>query len=366
MPDHRPTLAVLLAAAISLATGCATSPTADDAIDFGPLPSLDEVRALSVFSGATGAPMTWTEMIDAAEAADVIIIGEQHDDAVGHVVQAAVVTDLAARGDDVALALEMLERDEQSLVDDYLDGIIDAKEFAKQTFSKRWGGGPWEHTYQPVVDAAHDGGGAVIAANAPRRYVRLARTDGYERLEALPESRRRYFDLPGGPPGERYRERFIEVMTPAVAQHGSPDPVAPLEDAPDSPEDAPEESADDTLRPADEAPDETAPEDEEPLMDETMAAMFRSQRVWDATMAASIARGLENGARKVVHLVGQFHSDFEGGTVHELRQLVPEVRVLVISMQRADGHTLRDDDRDRADVIIYTGAETDGDRHTRR
>ena len=39
------------------------------------------------------------------------------------------------------LALEMLERDEQLLVDDYMDGLIDADKLALQTQSANWAGG---------------------------------------------------------------------------------------------------------------------------------------------------------------------------------------------------------------------------------
>ena len=60
-------------------------------------------------------------------------------------------------------------------------------------------------------------------------------------------------------------------------------------------------------------------------------------------------------ADKIVHLVGQFHSDFEGGTIMEVRRRAPDVRVLSISMQAVDATSLREDDVDRADIVIYTG-----------
>lgn len=74
-------------------------------------------------------------------------------------------------------------------------------------------------------------------------------------------------------------------------------------------------------------------------------------------MADSIARARRGGAAKVIHLVGQFHADFAGGTVQELRARLPGVRVLILSMQRAEGASLRSEDRDRADVVVYTGAQ---------
>ena len=59
--------------------------------------------------------------------------------------------------------------------------------------------------------------------------------------------------------------------------------------------------------------------------------MFRGQLVMDATMAASIAGARRDGAEKVVHLVGHFHCDFNGGTVQELQYRDPNARILVIT-----------------------------------
>jgi hypothetical protein len=83
---------------------------------------------------------------------------------------------------------------------------------------------------------------------------------------------------------------------------------------------------------------------------------FRSQLLWDSTMADSIARALRTPrTTKVIHLVGQFHSDFSGGTVKELRARRPIARVLTVSMQRRDGDALHERDEGRADIIIHTG-----------
>jgi uncharacterized iron-regulated protein len=91
---------------------------------------------------------------------------------------------------------------------------------------------------------------------------------------------------------------------------------------------------------------------------------FRSQLLWDATMGDSIARALRTPrTKKVVHLVGQFHSDFSGGTVKEVRARRPIARVLTVSMQRSDGAFLRERDEGRADVVIYTGKRPSND-HT--
>jgi uncharacterized iron-regulated protein len=268
-----------------------------------------------MYSGRTGQPINWSDLRQAFAWADVIIVGEEHDDAVGHAVELAVVHDVVCSHSRAALSMEMFERDEQPVVNDYLEGIIDAESLEKLTHSTNWGGeGKWVAWYQPMIECAKEHNARIVAANAPRRYVRLARTDGYDRLRALPPPRREFFDLPGELKDQSYVDRFVEMMSDNG--HESPGVRRSLKE-----------------------------------VEEIMGA----QLVWDATMAASIAKARRGGASKIVHIVGQFHSDYNGGTVQELRRRSPGVKILTITMQRDDGTSLRDEDRDRADVVIYTG-----------
>jgi uncharacterized iron-regulated protein len=284
-------------------------------------------RDLPMFDGRSGDRVTWDQVMDSVGGADIIIVGEQHDDAVGHAVELALTEDVLDRWPDAAVSMEMLERDEQSIVDDYLDGIIEADDLARLTFSTNWGAtDSWGIWYQPLVDAARETGSPVVAANAPRRYVSLARSEGYERLDALPPARRDLVDWPAELPEGAYRDRFWEVMSE----------VHPSEE---------------------EAMDEEAAAAAAEAAEAFVEALFSAQLVWDTTMARSIVRAAEAGASKVVHFVGQFHCDFDGGTVQQIRAMRPEARIMVISLDSAAADTLVDDDRDRADVVVYTGGE---------
>jgi uncharacterized iron-regulated protein len=255
----------------------------------------------------------------------VVIVGEEHDDAVGHALQRTLVEDAMTRDRRAALSLEMLERDEQNVLDDYLDGIIDAAALIKLTHSSAREGGDngWERWYLPIIDAAKERGARVVAANAPRRYVRLAGRSGYQALRRLPEARRRLVALPLTA-ADDYRQRFRDVLMEMQESDDEPESEGSVHSA--------------------------------GLSEEQFVSMFRSQQVWDATMARSIAEARRAGASKVIHMVGQFHSDFDGGLVKEVRRRLPaRSRVLVISMQRAWPDAIREQDRDRADIIIYTG-----------
>ena len=51
-------------------------------------------------------------------------------------------------------------------------------------------------------------------------------------------------------------------------------------------------------------------------------------------MAQSIVDAKPSNSRKVLLLVGQFHVEYDGGIIQELRRRMPIARVLVISIQR--------------------------------
>ncbi len=87
-------------------------------------------------------------------------------------------------------------------------------------------------------------------------------------------------------------------------------------------------------------------------------AMFRSQSLWDWTMSESIATFLASGSVPVVHVVGRFHCDFDGGLVQALRHQRTGVRTLVVSYVQKDGPQIESEDIGRADFIVYVGAES--------
>ena len=82
---------------------------------------------------------------------------------------------------------------------------------------------------------------------------------------------------------------------------------------------------------------------------------FRSQQLWDWTMADAIASGLSHGESPVVHVVGRFHIDFRGGLVQALDKLRPNTRTLTVSFADSWSDSLADADRERADFVIYVG-----------
>lgn len=320
MPTNRPVI-LFFAASTLLAlglSGCTATPEAAPSPDARAQAS--DPRGVTVFAG-DGAGMSWRELVSRAADADAVILGENHGHDFGLAAAAALWEDvLAARRATAALAMEFFERDEQAALDDYLAGLTDEPAFRKAS-------GRTESNYPPghraMIEAAKAAGTPVVAANAPRRYVRLARTQGFDRLRALTPEQARLVRIPDELPSGRYYEEFVKIMTQMSA-------------SPTGGKQADRGESDEARR---------------RRIDDT----FRSQATWDWTMGESVARTLNAGRRPVVLVVGRFHGDWRGGTVQAIERLRPGSRVMVVSFVDAWSRELRMEDAGRADAVVYVG-----------
>lgn len=274
-------------------------------------------RSVVVYDGATARTVSWRELVTAATNADAVIVGENHGHPLGLASAAALWEDVVAAAPQAALSLEFFERDEQSRIDDYLAGLIDEARFKARTLRT-------DSNYPPghraMVETAKAADRRVCAANAPRSIVSLARREGYERITTLTAEQRRLVRVPDELATGRYREDFDRFMRESGGvTHGGGDP----------------------------------PSEEE--IQQRLDAIFRSQSMWDWTMAETIARALADGARPVVHVVGRFHSDFRGGLVQAIERQRPGAAIVSVSYVNEAAPALRDEDRERATYVIYVG-----------
>lgn len=300
-------------------TGTRWQPMAPEA------PASVDARRLPMFDGVTGESIAWSDVVARAAGADVVLIGETHGHAVGLDAAACMFEDLVAAAPDAALAMEFFERDQQAALDDYLSGVTDEEAFGKATGRSA---GNYPSGHRRMIEAAKAEGRPVAAANAPRRYVRLARTDGFERLIALSESQRMLFVVPRELTEGRYRDEFMKLMG-MMDGHGADGDAAP----------------------------EASAEEVEKLRKarEQALSFFRSQNVWDATMGESMVRLVASGSRPVVMVVGRFHSEFDGGLTQRVREALPSARVLTVTMVDETSDALREEDKERAGVVVYVG-----------
>ncbi len=229
--------------------------------------------------------ITFSELASRVDGTDVLFFGEEHDDSLGHWLQDTLYTLLLNRFEDVALSLEMFETDVQLVLDEYLSGYITEDKLIKD--GRAWKN--YKDHYRPLVESAKEQQQSVIAANTPRRYVSIVSSEGLDRFYQLPKSAHQY--LPPFPiytAEKAYYQRFADTME--EVGH-------PLEN-------------DD---------------------------FYHAQCTWDAGMAHSIYQYWRKHKQTMIfHLNGRFHTDYQQGTVTQLRRFSPKISIRNISCFTAE------------------------------
>ncbi len=299
----------------------------------------------------SGATTSFTAILDAAREAEVLLVGEEHDDMPGHAFEAslleAVFEGAAGSGAGpprpVVLSLEMFERDVQYVLDEYLADLISEEHFLRS--SRPWD--DYDERYRPLVEAAKRRGAPVVAANAPRRYVNRVTRDGPESLAGLSDLARSFLPpLPFPGPSDAYRAEWDALMASAMVADGSdvasgapadtedghvvPDPGADAPSGADGPEprtgapaggDGPGSAADTTAAP-DHSPGTGA---------------IHAQALWDASMGHAIADALvRHLGSLVVHFAGSFHVARGTGIPERIEDYRPGTRVVTVVITKAE------------------------------
>ena len=310
---------IVAAGAALVSAGCETARGRDHG--FAPVERLGDdgfdAAGLAVHRGDASGRVSFGGLADALSGADVVLVGEVHGHRRGLDFIATLFEELARRDDALVLSMEFYERDHQVALDDYTGGLIDRAAFGDAA-DRDAGNNPAGH--QRMVEASRAMGRRVIASNAPRRYARMARTEGYGALGGLSAAQRAMFEIPDALPEGAYAERFADAMG-GMAGHGG---------------------------------------------DAMVRSFLRAQALWDATMAGSVADAAGRGAR-VFHVAGHFHVDFaprRGGSfmadlVRERLGAGAAVRSVVV--RRGAHASLMPGDVGAADFVVYAGAPAGGD-----
>ncbi len=113
-----------------------------------------------------------------------VLLGEKHDNADHHRIQAWLVAETIAAGRRPALAFEMFASDQQAPLDAYL--AAHPRDAAGIGAAVNWAKSGWPDwsQYQPIAQAALDGGVALLAANLPRPLLRKLAREGVSALGA--------------------------------------------------------------------------------------------------------------------------------------------------------------------------------------
>jgi len=246
------------------------------------------------------------EIVSALGDADVLIVGETHNDPVAHLLEAELLRRTGeryaggpSRKRTLALSLEMFERDVQTVLDEYLAGLITERHFLLS--SRPWKN--YETDYRPLVEYAREHHLPVVAANAPARYVSRVSTHGPDSLKELSKDAKSWLPpLPYPPASADYAAKFKRFMQGAMS--GPPpaqQPSAMTSNAQANPHGS--------------------------------AHLLEAQALRDSAMADRIAEFLKQRRDAlVVHVNGTFHSEEHMGVPEQIKHYRPKARVVVVTI----------------------------------
>ncbi|HEX8745580.1 MAG TPA: ChaN family lipoprotein [Pyrinomonadaceae bacterium] len=243
---------------------------------------------------SSGKVASLDDVIGAMGGAEVVFIGETHNDAVGHRLELQLLQAASARYGSgapeaparrqVALSLEMFERDVQTTLDEYLGNLILEKQLLSD--SRPWNN--YQTDYRPLIELARARNLPVIAANVPTRYANRVSRMGRTSLAMLsPQAKTWIAPLPYGEASAAYAAKFSRAMEGMGGGHDG----------------------------------------------NVKQNFLDAQVLRDATMAYSIAQALSLRPKALVlHVTGLFHVEGRMGIPEQLERYRPRTRTLVIAL----------------------------------
>ena len=249
-----------------------------------------------VLYNSEGKKVSYKKMIKTLERSDIILFGEYHNNPISHWLQYEVTNDLS-KVRPLTLGAEMIERDNQDELEQYLSGQITAK--GLDTTARLWPN--YDTDYAPLVDFAKTNKTPFIGTNIPRRYASLVHRGGFEALDTLSDEEKSWIaplPIAFDPELPTYKD-ILKMM----GDHGSP-------------------------------------------------RLVMAQAIKDATMAHFILANYRQG-NLFIHYNGSFHSDYHEGIGWYLKQQNPALACsTVTTVSQEDTGKLSDENKGKADFII--------------
>lgn len=216
--------------------------------------------------------------------ADVVIVGEYHDQWASHLLQERLLKDLSLQGK-WAVGAEWLPLTTQTAVDGFLQGELSSFDFLRESgYVNHWGVD--YRLLKPIFDYAQTAKLPFIALNAPRKVTQKISKQG---LDVLTASEKKMFPIPLYSMSEKY-EKFARAFF--ESNHLPPDRIE---------------------------------------------RMLMIQSVWDQTMANSVAKFLSgHPGHKMIVFAGMVHSGKGAGIEDALRQMLPNKKIVTLGNGRFD------------------------------
>ncbi len=244
-----------------------------------------------------GKKVKYQKMIKSLKTCEFVFFGEYHDNPISHWLQLEVLKDLHdEHSNNLVLAFEMFEQDQQLLLDAYVEAKIDAKVF--EDSCRLW---PNYHTdYKPLVDFARENNLKCVASNIPRRYASLLFKKGRQALDTLSAEEKSWI-APLDFVVDTTLSQYAKLQE--MAMHG-------------------------------------------------MGSFTEAQAIKDATMAHFSLKNM-NEKSVLYHINGAYHSDYHQSIIWYIKQNKPEANVVSITtVSQADVNKLDEENKGRADFII--------------
>lgn len=260
------------------------------------------VAALTVAAGMAAAEPFSPEAI-LRSGAEVVILGEIHDNPAHHANQAAAVAAMQP----TAIVFEMLTPEQAAWVTPENRG--DAAALGE---ALGWDGSGWPDfaMYHPIFTAAP--GAAILGGALPREEVRRAMTEG-----------------------------AAAILPDAAARFGLDQPLPEAEQA--------EREADQMRAHCDALPAGMLP------------GMVEAQRLRDAAMARAVLAALEGHGAPVALIAGSGHARTDWGVPAMLARAAPDLRVLSIGQTETGGGTAEPEGGAPYDLTVTTAPAERGD-----
>lgn len=256
----------LTPAALALSAALAAAPAAADETTTCIVPGHWQVPG--------GEVLPRTQAIEQAGRAQVVLLGENHDDAAHHRWQLETLAALYRNAPGLSVGVEMFPRRLQAVLDAWSRGELEEPAFLEQTeWTKTWGFEP--ELYMPIFRFVRDHRIPLHALNVDRGEVRKVSGGGWQALDPVLAAE---LGTPA-PPLAEYRESLREVFDAHMTH---------------------------------------LPEGHR-TSDGDFERFVEAQLLWDRAMAAGIARQTASGP--VVGIMGSGHIRFGHGVPHQLRDL---------------------------------------------
>lgn len=219
-------------------------------------------------------------LVEALRDADVVYLGETHDQVADHQAQLAMLQTLHSLRPNLAIGMEMFQRPYQAFLDRYLAGDLTEAQLLEGTqYKKRWGY-DWE-LYAPILRFAKANRLPVIALNAPTEVTRKVARSGLDSLTGA--------DWRFVPPRsavalepESYQQRLRQIYD--EIHQGKSNSLG-------------------------------------------FERFFQAQVLWDETMAEQVARSLQKDPKRlVVVLAGQGHLFYSEGIPRRVQRRLQNQR----------------------------------------